>query len=57
MLDAQVKQTTPATIKPAVDGRVPVYQPVALVAHRYVEGALVAIRVAFPPKRTQNGVE
>ena len=53
MVDVQVKQTTPVTVLPAVDGRVPVYHPVALVAHRYISGANVAIRVASPPKRTQ----
>jgi hypothetical protein len=34
MLDVQVKQATPVTVVPAVDGRVPVNQPVALVEHR-----------------------
>jgi hypothetical protein len=57
MVDVQAKQTTPVAVKPAVDGRVSVYQPVALVAHRYIEGGLVAIRVALPPKRTHVGVE
>jgi hypothetical protein len=56
ILDVQAKQATPVVVKPA-DGRVPVYQPVALVAHRSIAGALVDIRVALPLKRTHVGVE
>ncbi len=49
MVDVHAKQTTPVTVEPAVDGRHPVYQPVALVPHLYSCGGLVAKPDAVPP--------